>query len=294
MAEALLVPPSGPRIDFLHPKGEPALTAPDSVSWRVFANPASLFIGGVTAVILELAEPKVRTGIWEHSSFRRDPVGRLRRTGHAAMATVYGPASAAAAMISQIAARHARISGKTPCGQAYCANDLDLLVWVKATASFGFLEAYGRYVRRLSAGERDAFHAEGAPASLLYGASGAPTSEAQLQDLFRRMAPRLEASPIVFEFLSIMRDAPLLPQPLRAGQRLLIRAATDLVPGSARARLGLGPQYGLRPGERLLVRALCACAAQVHLDCHPAVQARIRVCGPATKASWPEPSARLA
>jgi uncharacterized protein (DUF2236 family) len=52
------------------PAGEPALAAPDSVSWRVFKNPVSLFVGGVTAVILELAEPRVRTGVWEHSSFR--------------------------------------------------------------------------------------------------------------------------------------------------------------------------------------------------------------------------------
>ena len=47
----------------------------------VFKNPVTMFIGGVAAVILELAEPRVRTGVWEHSRFSRDPVGRLRRTG---------------------------------------------------------------------------------------------------------------------------------------------------------------------------------------------------------------------
>jgi uncharacterized protein (DUF2236 family) len=48
--------------DFLRPVGEAALVSPDSVSWRVFKNPLSLFIGGVAAVIMELAEPRVRTG----------------------------------------------------------------------------------------------------------------------------------------------------------------------------------------------------------------------------------------
>ena len=52
----------------------------DSVSWRVFKNPLSLFIGGVAAVIMELAEPRVRTGVWEHTTFRLDPIRRLRRT----------------------------------------------------------------------------------------------------------------------------------------------------------------------------------------------------------------------
>src|SRR5690606_37690700 len=42
--------------DFTVPAGEPALVEPDSVSWRIFANPVALFIGGVAAVILELAE----------------------------------------------------------------------------------------------------------------------------------------------------------------------------------------------------------------------------------------------
>jgi uncharacterized protein (DUF2236 family) len=44
-----------------------ALVPADSISWRVFKNPLSLVIGGVAAVIMELAEPRVRTGVWEHT-----------------------------------------------------------------------------------------------------------------------------------------------------------------------------------------------------------------------------------
>ena len=58
---ALLDPGDQSSVDFSRPAGEPALVSPDSVSWRVFKNPVSLFIGGVTAVIMELAEPRVRT-----------------------------------------------------------------------------------------------------------------------------------------------------------------------------------------------------------------------------------------
>lgn len=64
-AQALVQPNTHTRIDFSVPPGEAALAASDSMSWHVFRNPISLFIGGVAAVILELAEPSVRAGFWE-------------------------------------------------------------------------------------------------------------------------------------------------------------------------------------------------------------------------------------
>jgi uncharacterized protein (DUF2236 family) len=90
MARMLLEPGDRSQIDFSRPVGEAALLSPESVSWRVFKNPLSLFIGGVTAVIMELAEPRVRTGVWEHTTFRLDPVRRLRRTGLAGKDHVRG------------------------------------------------------------------------------------------------------------------------------------------------------------------------------------------------------------
>jgi uncharacterized protein (DUF2236 family) len=107
--------------DFLRPSGEAALVSPDSVSWRVFKNPLSLFIGGVAAVVMELAEPRVRTGIWEHTTFRIDPI--RRRTGLAAMVTIYGARGMAEAMIARVRRMHDRVTGSTPAGIAYRAND---------------------------------------------------------------------------------------------------------------------------------------------------------------------------
>ena len=87
-------------IDFSHPKGEPALFASDSLSWRIFSNPVTLFIGGVTAVILELALPEVREGVWRHSTFQSDPLRRIKRTGLAALTTVYAARSVAEPIIA--------------------------------------------------------------------------------------------------------------------------------------------------------------------------------------------------
>ena len=213
----LIYPPGTQAADFLQPQGEPALMAADSVSWRVFRNPVAMFVGGVTAVLLELAEPSVRSGVWDHTTFRERPLLRLQRTGYAAMMTVFGARSRTEAMIDRINAGHARIGGHSPAGTPYRATDVDLLTWGHATATFGFLQGYATCVRALPDAERDHFYAENrASAHALWRAPVPPASAHEFEALLERMAPRLERSDIVLEFLAIMRRVALLPAPLRA------------------------------------------------------------------------------
>jgi uncharacterized protein (DUF2236 family) len=259
-------------IDFSAPPGEPALVAPDSVSWRIFKNPVAVFIGGVTAVLLEFAEPRVRDGVWQHSNFRSDPLTRLRRTGLAAMVTVYGPRGVAEAMIAGVVRRHDRVRGRTGEGEPYEANDPDLLDWVQATAGFGFTEAYHAYVRPLTAQERGFLLAEALPAARLYGATGAPASQSELDALFEAMRPRLVASSVIFEFLEIMGQAPILPAPARRVQGVLLKAAIDILPAWLRQRLGLGSGWSLAGWERPLVRALALAGDRLILRSAPSVQ----------------------
>jgi uncharacterized protein (DUF2236 family) len=275
--DALLNAKNGPRIDFTHPLGECALLPPDSLSWRIFKNPIALLIGGLAAVILELAEPAVRTGVWEHSSFRKDPMQRMQRTGLAAMVTVYGAKSVAEPMIAQVVRMHAKIAGRTPCGAPYSANDPRLLSWVQATASFGFAEAYSRYVRPLNRDEFDAFYREGEPASKLYGATEAPSSSTELCSLLGSMRGRLKASPIIFEFLQVMHTTPGFPRPLCWMQAMLVRAAVDIIPEWIRECLGLTHQYGLRPAERWIVELAGRLSDRVMLSGSPAAQSCLRL-----------------
>jgi uncharacterized protein (DUF2236 family) len=276
---ALFDPGDQPSTDFLQPLGEAALVSPDSVSWRVFKNPLSVFIGGIAAVIMELAEPRVRTGVWEHTTFRVDPIRRLRRTGLAAMLTIYGPRGKAEAMIARVRRMHDKVAGSTPAGKAYRANDPELLNWVQGTAAFRFLQAYHSYVRPLSDLERDRYYAEGTVAASLYGAS-APSSEAVLEMLFDAMARQLERSNILFEFLAIMRSAPILPLPLRMLQPLLVRAAIDLTPRWLRTVVDLN-EHSLNASEAEVVRQIGAFADRLVLETNPAVQACRRMRLPA-------------
>jgi uncharacterized protein (DUF2236 family) len=274
----LIYPPGTRPDDFLQPPGEAGLVPPGSLSWRVFGNPVAMFVGGVAAVLLELAEPRVRSGVWEHTTFREQPLPRMQRTGYAAMMMVFGARSRTEAMVRRINAGHARIAGRTPTGVAYRADDVELLTWVHATATFGFLQAYATCVRPVAAAERDAFYAENQPSARLYGVQAPPGSERELEALLERMRPRLEPSGTVLEFLAIMRTVPLLPRPLRAVQRLLIAAAVQTLPADLRDRLGLaGPAWRLGRWQWWLVRALGRAADHLTLPALPAQLARRRL-----------------
>ncbi|MDB5917392.1 MAG: histidine kinase [Massilia sp.] len=275
----LMRPPADMAFDFSQPAGEPALAPAHGISWQVCANPVSLFVGGVAAVLLELAEPSVRSGVWDHSSFQRDPGTRLRRTGFAAMMTVYGPRSATEKLIAHVVRRHGHVSGTTPDGVAYHANDPRLLDWVHATATFGFTEAYHRYVRPLSLAEKDVSFAEAAPSALLYGATGSPHSWAAWEAMLAMTAPGLEGSDILADFLRIIAGAPILPAPMRWLQRLLVRAAVEITPAPVRSLPQLRG-HGLRFGEAALVRALARMAALLPLGNTPSVQAARRLAAP--------------
>lgn len=271
-AQSVMRQPPGYGVDFSLPAGEPALLPPDSLSWRIFKNPVTVFVGGVAAVLLELAEPRVRDAVWQHSGFRVDALSRLRRTGAAAMVTVYGPRSQAETMIAGVVRMHGRIRGWTSDGEPYDANDPELLDWVQATAGFGFMQAYHRYARPLGADERDASLAEGRPIALLYGAVGAPASQADLYTLFEARRPRLVGSPIVLEFLDIMAKVPALPASLRMLQMPLLKAAIDILPLWVRERLELGDRWRLRPRARALVVSMAEVCERVVLPSSPAVQ----------------------
>lgn len=266
-------------VDFLQPAGEPALAAPDSVSWQVFKNPIALFIGGITGVLLELAEPRVREGIWQNTTFKNAPLRRLQRTGLAAMVTVYGPRSQAEMMIAGVRKMHSQIAGTTPCGQRFHANEPELLSWVHATASFGFLHAYGTYVRPFDLPTRNRFYAEAKTSAGLFGATNAPASEREIHDFFGRMHDKLEPSPVIFDFLNIMCHAPLLPLPgpLRKMQKILVMSAIDLLPHSIRERLQLTGQWTAHPRHLWLTRQVSAAAEKVLIRSFPAVQACVRL-----------------
>ena len=262
-----------PRVDFLSPAGAAALYAPDSLTWQVHKNPVSMFIGGIAAVLLELAEPRVRSRIWGHSSFSTDVTTRIRRTGLAALTTIYAPADTAAQLIRGIVRMHESVRGVTPAGVHYRANDPVLLDWVQTTVCFAFMEAYASFVRPLTDAERDRFYAESRASARLFGAVGAPQSLAAQKAQFEAMNAILEYHPIVHDFLSIMQRTYVLPRPLHGLQNMMLRAAVSILPDWVAARLELGTALRLRPWEKTFLKRLAALADRIPLSFAPPAQA---------------------
>ncbi|QRN97650.1 DUF2236 domain-containing protein [Archangium violaceum] len=264
------------KIDYLSPAGEPSLVPPDSVQWRVYRNPIVMGIGGVAAVLLEFADPRIRSGVWDHSVYKVDPIGRSRRTGLAAMVGVYGPASVARKVISGVTKMHARVSGETPNGQSYRALDPVLLNWVFATALFGFFKAYHTFVRPLSPDDQVRFFREGKPVGELYGVTHCVGSEAEFVAMMEELQPGFEPHPINLEFLNIIesgRSAPSLPRFLH---RAMARGAVAILPPVVRKKLELGAEWDLTALDRLALTSAGRLADHWRDRNSPAWQAALR------------------
>ncbi len=220
------------------PRGDPGLFGPASMAWRVHANPVVLAVGGIAAVILELAEPRVRAGVWGHSSFRTDPLGRMRHTAMAAMVTTYGPTAVARARIEAVRRMHRPVTGTTPQGEAYDACDPALCDWVHVTAGFGFLEAHRRLIDPdLPTRDQDRYWAEGAAVGAAFGAGDPPVTAARAAAMIEAMRPRLAHDPIVAEFLRIVSQTSPLGAAGRPLQPLIVEAALAILPGWTRSLL---------------------------------------------------------
>jgi len=267
----------GWKVDYTTPAGEPALLGPDSVAWRVYKNPVALAVGGVCAVLLEFADARIRSGVWDHSVFKTDPIGRSRRTGTAAMVGVYGPASAARRVIQGVTNMHARVKGETPTGEPYRALDVELLDWVSATAGFGFLTAFDRFVAPLTEADKRRFFQEGEHIARLYGVQNPLRSLDDFHAMMMKLAPRFEPHPINTEFLDIMCSGRAAPGVPRGLQSALVHASVAILPPLVRERLELGPEYDLHRKGELTVKLLAQAAERIPAMHSPAADACARI-----------------
>ncbi len=266
-----------PKFDYSQPAGSPAYLHPGSVAWRVYKNQIALAIGGVAAVLLEFADPRIRSGVWDHSIYKIDPIGRSERTGYAAMIGVYGPMEAAKRVIDGVNRMHTKVSGETPSGLAYSARDPELLDWVSATAGFGFLTAYDRFVAPVSPADQERFFREGASIAELYGVQNKLKSRADFFTMMDKLAPGFEPHPINIEFLDIIqsgRAAPTIPAFLH---RALARGAVSILPALVRERLQLSRDYDLTIRDRLSIRLMARLAEKKHDPASPPAQASVRM-----------------
>ena len=231
-------------IDLTRPEGDPGLFAPDAVARRIHGDFAAMMIGGLSALLLQMLHPGALAGIWDHSDFRRDRLGRLRRTAQFIALTTFGGTDAAEGAIARVRTVHDRVSGTLPDGTPYRAHDPDLLAWVHVAETDSFLRAYLRYRDpALSGEEQDRYVAEVATIAERLGARDLPASRADIDAYYRAVKPALRFDHRTRD----VADALLAPgddRLIAPVMALLVQAGIDLLPGWAAAMHGRGTTIG--------------------------------------------------
>lgn len=233
------------------PPGDAGLFGPDSACWRVHGDFTSMMIGGVSALLLQMLHPAALAGVWDHTDFRRDMSGRLRRTANFIAGTTYGPTDTALALIDRVRAIHDRVEGRLPDGAPYTANDPELLTWVHVAEVSSFL---GAWIRHRDPGfapaDQDRYYAETATIARRLGATEVPVSRSEVSAYLARMRPRLRADYRTREVARALLTQKANPA-MAPFMTLVFRAGQDLLPPWAAQMHGVSAPLASGPALRL-------------------------------------------
>jgi uncharacterized protein (DUF2236 family) len=227
-----------PPTDFLIPANDPGLFGPESMAWEIHRDFVSMMIGGISALILQAQHPAALAGVWDHSTFRKDLRGRLKRTAYFIAATTYGGKEMAMTSIHRVKSIHDHLHGVLPDGRTYRVSDPHLLYWVHLTEITSFLKSYETYRgRRLSRALKDQYIAE---MSLIVRGLGCDLKDekghdriamtySQALDDIRAYRSELEYTERTQTVINLIENAPTEPQ-LYAMNKLIIKAGFNNLP----------------------------------------------------------------
>jgi uncharacterized protein (DUF2236 family) len=221
-----------------------------------------MFIGGITALLMQSLHPLAMAAVAGHSGYRGDPWGRLQRTSYFLAVTTFGRAADAREAIARVRAIHQRVTGTAPDGRAYAASDPRLLTWVHIAEADSFLRAHARFgAKPLDQAGRDGYLADLARIGAELGVPDPPRTEAELAERIRQYRPELAGTAQAREAARFLLLNPPLPPVARAPYGVLAAAAVSLLPGWARRplllpRLPVTETVVVRPAGRAMVHAI--------------------------------------
>jgi uncharacterized protein (DUF2236 family) len=227
-------------------RSDTALFDRDSVIWRVHGDVTTMMVGGVSALLLQMLHPSALAGVWDHSTFRDDMLGRLRRTARFIAVTTYGERVDAEAAIARVRNVHAHVSGTLADGTRYSATDPKLLAWVHVTEAISFLDAWIRYAEpNMASRDQDRYFSEFAVIARALDANPVPESRVEANALVASIRPELSVDARTREVARMVLKQPAPMAAVAPIQDIVMRAAVDLLPDWARRMHGL-PAPGLR------------------------------------------------
>ena len=223
---------------------------------------SSMFVGGLTALLLQSLHPLAMAAVAGHSGYRGDPWGRLQRTSYFLAVTTFGAASDARAATAKVRAIHQRITGTAPDGRPYAASDPHLLTWVHIAEADSFLRAHTRFgARPLDQAGRDGYVADLARIGAELGVPDPPRTEADLTARIASYRAELGGTAQAREAARFLLLTPPLPAVARPPYTMLAAAAVSLLPPWARRplrlpRLPVTEAAVVRPAGHAMVHAI--------------------------------------
>jgi uncharacterized protein (DUF2236 family) len=140
------------------PEARALTLGPDSMSWR-YSSDLRLFLGSLSALLMQVAYPTVGSGVRDHSNFQREPWARLFRTIDWVNLTIYGGPDAVevSALLREM---HKRIKGTNPDGSRYHALEPEAYAWVHATLIYSVVNAQRLFGSGMRQDEVDRLYGE--------------------------------------------------------------------------------------------------------------------------------------
>jgi uncharacterized protein (DUF2236 family) len=226
------------------PISDNGLFPKDSPIRMVHADLVGMMVGGVRSLLLQMLHPHALQGVLDHSNFRHDMHGRLRRTARFMALTTFGDRAQAEGAASAVNRIHTRIKGTLPDGTPYSAQDPATLAWVHLAGAQSFLAGYKRYARpEMPFAEQDEYYRQFAVVGRMLGADPVPVTVREAETLFRDMRRQLKGSPEAREIARLVLTERPGGTPA-AVQQILAAEAVAMLPPFARAMLSL-PNPGI-------------------------------------------------
>lgn len=233
---------------------------------------ASMFVGGLRALLLQSLHPLAMAGVAEHSDYRGDPWGRLQRTSTFLAVTTFGPAAEAQRAVDKVRRIHRRVNGVAPDGTPYEAADPHLLEWVHIAEIDSFLMAHQLYgAQPLDQTGRDGYVADTARVAVALGVQNPPRTELELRERIEAYRPELRSTAAARDAARFLLLTPPLPLPARAPYGALAATSVAMLPAWARKPLWL-PYFPpleatvVRMSGRVLVGGIRWALAAAHDD----------------------------
>jgi uncharacterized protein (DUF2236 family) len=206
---------------------------------------------------VQMLHPRALAGVWDHSDFRRDMTGRLRRTARFIAGVTYGSTDEALALIAHVQAIHDKVHGTLPDGIPYSANDPDLLTWIHVAEVSSFLAAHLRYRDPdFPAQQQDRYYAETALIAEKLGATEVPKTRAAVAAYLREVRPQLRYDHRTREVARALLDQQAASPAIAPFMTLIFQAAQDLLPPWAAEIHGFRVAPVSRPAVRAATRGL--------------------------------------